>query len=152
MAFKVNQKVWTGELLDGRPLLGPAKIWFTFNTTLKRWIIKRLVSSKVNHRFGDSLLRTYVLKWFTFSICPNLWVVRVPKMPWKLKHDQFCGRFLLPFMFCLIKFYKFVWSCQLEAGQLFTTKGLGSEFSAKLQLSKMHGKFQHDQFFCWQVE
>ena len=34
------------------------------------------MSLKVIHRFGNSLLRTYVLKWFVF-ICLYLWVIRV---------------------------------------------------------------------------
>ena len=77
MAFKVNQNVWTGEIWDGRHLLGPATIWFTFRTISKSWIIKKYMSLTVNHRFGNSFLRTYVLKWLTFLVCPYLWVIRV---------------------------------------------------------------------------
>ena len=37
------------------------------------------MSLKVNQGFGDSLLRTYVLKWFTFLYVHNFCVVRVVK-------------------------------------------------------------------------
>ena len=77
MAFKVNQNVWTGDIWDGWPLLGPSTIWFTFKAISKSLINKRHMSIKVNHRFCNSLLRTYVLNLFTFFICPFSWVLRV---------------------------------------------------------------------------
>ena len=38
-------------------------------------------------------------------------------------------------------------ACHFEVSLLCTPKGCGSDFSSKLQLPKMPGKLQHDQFW-----